>query len=41
MPWSLHLYREPPQPQDGFLAVPQRPGLGLEFDDAALRRYAA
>jgi L-alanine-DL-glutamate epimerase-like enolase superfamily enzyme len=41
MPWSLHLYREPPQPRDGFLAVPQRPGLGLEFDDAALRRYAA
>jgi L-alanine-DL-glutamate epimerase-like enolase superfamily enzyme len=23
----------------GELAVPQKPGLGLEFDEAALRRY--
>lgn len=39
MPWSLRLFREVPVPQNGELAVPERPGLGLEFDEAALRRY--
>ena len=32
MPWSSRLFREVPQPKDGQLTVPQRPGLGLEFD---------
>jgi L-alanine-DL-glutamate epimerase-like enolase superfamily enzyme len=27
-------------PVKGELAVPQKPGLGLEFDEAALRRYS-
>jgi L-alanine-DL-glutamate epimerase-like enolase superfamily enzyme len=35
----LRLFREVPAPQKGELAVPERPGLGLEFDEAALRRY--
>lgn len=39
MPWSARLYREVPQPVNGMLSVPERPGLGLEFDEAALRRY--
>ncbi|MGH3115027.1 MAG: mandelate racemase/muconate lactonizing enzyme family protein, partial [Gaiellaceae bacterium] len=33
---------EPLRPDgDGFLAVPDRPGLGVELDEEALRRYAA
>jgi len=32
MPWSSRLWRDVPQPKDGQLTVPQRPGLGLEFD---------
>jgi L-alanine-DL-glutamate epimerase-like enolase superfamily enzyme len=27
--------------QNGELAMPQKPGLGIEFDQAALDRYAA
>jgi L-talarate/galactarate dehydratase len=41
MPWSSRLFREVPQPVKGELAVPDKPGLGLEFDAAALERYAA
>ncbi|HET7596829.1 MAG TPA: mandelate racemase/muconate lactonizing enzyme family protein [Burkholderiales bacterium] len=39
MPWSAHLYKAVPQPVNGMLSVPERPGLGLEFDEGALRRY--
>ncbi|MGQ0523791.1 MAG: mandelate racemase/muconate lactonizing enzyme family protein [Betaproteobacteria bacterium] len=41
MPWSARIYQEVPVPVNGELAVPQKPGLGLEFDEAALRRYSA
>lgn len=37
MPWSSRLFREVPQPQDGKLAVPQKPGLGLEFDPEVVK----
>jgi L-alanine-DL-glutamate epimerase-like enolase superfamily enzyme len=39
MPWLMHLFREVPQLQDGELAMPTAPGLGLEFDRAAIDRY--
>lgn len=39
MPWSLPLYKEPPRIEDGLLLLPQTPGLGLEFDDDAIRLY--
>ena len=32
MPWSSQLFRDVVQPKDGRLTVPQKPGLGLEFD---------
>lgn len=41
MPWSLKLYEEAPVPERGELAVPRKPGLGLEFDRDALRRFGA
>ena len=39
MPWSSGLYEEVPQPVDGMLTVPDKPGLGLKFDQAALKKY--
>jgi L-alanine-DL-glutamate epimerase-like enolase superfamily enzyme len=31
MPWSFGLFEEVPVPVNGELAVPTKPGLGLEF----------
>jgi len=39
MPWSAKLFEEVPQPVKGELTVPAKPGLGLKFDKAALKRY--
>ena len=41
MPWSFQLFEEVPAPVNGELAVPSKPGLGLSFDRAALKRFAA
>ena len=37
MPWSSRLFRDVPQPKNGQLSVPQRPGLGLEFDPKVVK----
>jgi L-talarate/galactarate dehydratase len=39
MPWSSKLYKEVPQAVNGELAVPNKPGLGLEFDPEALKKW--
>src|SRR5688500_6748950 len=39
MPWSSRLWKEVPQPVNGELTVPEKPGLGLEFDAEALKKY--
>jgi L-talarate/galactarate dehydratase len=39
LPWAEPLFKEVPQIQDGRLVLSDRPGLGLELDDAALKRY--
>ena len=39
MPWTLRLWEEPPKLDRGQLVVPAKPGLGLAFDQAALKRY--
>ena len=41
MPWSARLFEEVPVPVNGELAVPDKPGLGLKFDQATLKRYGA
>ena len=41
MPWTFPLFEEVPQPVKGELSVPKKPGLGLKFDEAALKRYGA
>jgi L-talarate/galactarate dehydratase len=39
MPWTLRLYEEAPAIEDGRLVVPKKPGLGLAFDQAAIKRF--
>jgi L-alanine-DL-glutamate epimerase-like enolase superfamily enzyme len=41
MPWTFKIFEEVPVPVKGELVVPRKPGLGLKFDEAALKRYAA
>jgi L-talarate/galactarate dehydratase len=41
MPWLMPLFKEVPLMRNGELAMPTKPGLGLEFDRAALDRYRA
>lgn len=40
MPWWDVLFTNPPQPIDGAFHLSDAPGLGLELDEAALRRFA-
>jgi L-alanine-DL-glutamate epimerase-like enolase superfamily enzyme len=39
MPWTLRLWEETPPIEGGQLVVPTKPGLGLAFDQGALKRY--
>jgi L-alanine-DL-glutamate epimerase-like enolase superfamily enzyme len=39
MPWTLRLYEEGPAMESGRLVVPKKPGLGLAFDQAAIKRF--
>ena len=39
MPWTLQLYEETPKIEGGQLVVPDKPGLGLAFDQAAIKRF--
>ncbi len=39
MPWTVRLYEETPTLENGHLVVPTKPGLGLAFDQVALKRY--
>src|ERR1700751_1816080 len=41
MPWLRPLFKEVPEQQNGELAMPTAPGLGLKFDRAAIERYKA
>jgi len=41
MPWSTGMFKELPKLEHGELLLPDRPGLGLEFDEEALVRFAA
>jgi L-alanine-DL-glutamate epimerase-like enolase superfamily enzyme len=39
MPWTLQLFEETPALQNGQLVVPSKPGLGLAFDQQAIKRF--
>ena len=39
MPWTLRLFEETPVIVDGEIVVPDKPGLGLKFDQAVISKY--
>ena len=39
MPWMLKLYQETPPIERGQLVLPSKPGLGLAFDEAAVKSF--
>ena len=39
MPWWDFIYQEPPQVKDGYIKISGKPGLGLELDPDALKKY--
>ncbi len=41
LPWAQELFQEVPPVKDGKLVLGDKPGLGLELDEAALAKYAA
>ena len=41
MPWLMPLFQEVPVMQNGELAMPSKPGLGLEFDQRTIDQYRA
>jgi len=41
MPWTLALYEETPAIENGELVLPDKPGLGLKFDEKALAAFKA
>lgn len=41
MPWMLALYEETPALEGGMLVLPNKPGLGLKFDEKAIARFKA
>ena len=40
MPWLDAIFVDPPAPVNGMLVLGEKPGLGLEIDEAAMTRYA-
>jgi len=41
MPWMLALYEETPRIDNGALVLPDKPGLGLKFDEKVIARFKA
>ena len=41
MPWMLALYEETPRIDNGELVLPEKPGLGLKFDEKVIARFKA
>jgi mandelate racemase len=39
--WAAPVLARPIAPRDGFIAAPDVPGTGIDWDEAAVRRYAA
>jgi len=36
----MRLFEDPPKPVNGFMEVPEKPGLGLRFADDVFTRYS-
>jgi L-alanine-DL-glutamate epimerase-like enolase superfamily enzyme len=40
MPWTFAMFTEQPKIEDGEMVLPDKPGLGIEFDQAKLDHHA-
>ena len=40
MPWMEAIFNDPPVPVDGFIHMKDKPGLGLELNEAAMKRFS-
>ena len=40
MDWAAPIVQEPLRVRDGFAQIPDRPGAGIEWDEAAVKRYS-
>jgi len=40
IPWLRKLFKNPLEVVDGTVMPPERPGIGLEFDEAAIKKYS-
>ena len=40
MPWTFGMFEEEPVVEDGMIVLPQKPGLGITFDESRLKRHA-
>jgi len=38
--WAEPVLKEPLVRKDGFVQIPERPGLGMEWDEKAVQRFA-
>jgi L-alanine-DL-glutamate epimerase-like enolase superfamily enzyme len=38
MPWTFEMFTEEPKVENGEIVLPQKPGLGIEFDEAKLKK---
>jgi mandelate racemase len=41
MDWAAPLLQEPVRVENGVARIPDRPGAGIGWDEAAVKRYAA
>ena len=41
MDWAAPIVTEPLQAKDGVIQIPDRPGAGIQWDEAAVKRYSA
>jgi L-alanine-DL-glutamate epimerase-like enolase superfamily enzyme len=39
IPWWDKIFRDPPQVKDGFIEIPKEPGIGLEIDPMAFKKW--
>ena len=39
MPWTFGMFEEEPKIENGYMIVPDAPGIGVNFDESALKKY--
>ncbi|MBS20131.1 MAG: hypothetical protein CL733_03790 [Chloroflexi bacterium] len=39
MPWTFEMFEEEPVVKDGYMILPDGPGIGVNFNESALEKY--